>query len=327
MTLTTPEEHPFAVYVRALGKGKRGARSLTEAEAEMAMGLILDGQVTEAQLGAFLMLLRHKEESAEELAGFTRAVRARLQPPGFTVDLDWPSYAGKKRHLPWYLLAVKCLAGSGVRVVMHGGGTHTAGRLYTEQCLADLGMPTATDWQDVGALLDRGQPAFLPLAAWMPALQRMIDLKAELGLRSPIHSLVRLLNPSQARCILQSIFHPGYQEVHREASRLLGDDSIVIKGEGGEVERNPDVIAHLYGTRGGEARDESWPALTERRQVKPERLDPALLAATWRGEAEDPYGRLAVIATLAVALRALGQDQASAQREAEQRWEARDRTL
>lgn len=127
MTFTTPEEHPFAVYVRALGKGKRGARSLTEAEAETAMGLILDGRVTDAQLGAFLMLLRHKEESAEELAGFTCAVRARLQPPGFAVDLDWPSYAGKKRHLPWYLLAVKCLAGSGVRVVMHGGGTHTAG--------------------------------------------------------------------------------------------------------------------------------------------------------------------------------------------------------
>ncbi len=95
------------------------------------------------------MLLRHKEESAEELAGFTRAVRARLQPPGFAVDLDWPSYAGKKRHLPWYLLAVKCLAGSGVRVVVHGGGTHTRADSIPNSAWRP-GDATATDWQDVG---------------------------------------------------------------------------------------------------------------------------------------------------------------------------------
>ena len=44
----------------------------------------------------------------------------------------------------------------------------------------------------------------------------------------------RILNPLEARCGLQSIFHPGYQEIHRQASRLLGDTAIVVKGEGGE---------------------------------------------------------------------------------------------
>ncbi len=68
----------------------------------------------------------------------------------------------------------------------------------------------------------------------------MIDLRNTLGLRSPIHSLARVLNPLGARCGLQSIFHPGYQAVHREASQLLGDTAIVIKGEGGEIEVNPD---------------------------------------------------------------------------------------
>ena len=78
LTLETPEEHPFAQFVRALGKGKRGARNLTGEEAREAMGMLLDGRVEDAQLGAFLMLLRHKEESAEELAGFTLALRERL---------------------------------------------------------------------------------------------------------------------------------------------------------------------------------------------------------------------------------------------------------
>src|SRR5690606_1072426 len=149
-----------------------------------------------------------KEESAEELAGFTEAVRARLNAPKISVDLDWPSYAGKKRHLPWHLLAAKCLAQNGIRILMHGGGAHTAGRLYTEQLLEVLEISRSKDWSQVGSDLDHTNLAFFPLGNWMPGLQRMIDQRNILGLRSPIHSLARILNPLGARCGLQSIFHP-----------------------------------------------------------------------------------------------------------------------
>jgi anthranilate phosphoribosyltransferase len=323
MNLITPEEHPFAQFVRVLGKGKRGARGLTREEAREAMGMLLDGKVEDAQLGAFLMLLRHKEESAEELAGFTEAIRPRLVAPAIQVDLDWPSYAGKKRHLPWYLLAAKALAASGVRIFMHGGGAHTAGRLYTEQLLTTLDIPYCRDWQNVAAALDQHGLAYSYLGDWMPTLQRMIDLRNTLGLRSPIHSLARVINPLSARCGLQSIFHPGYQAVHHEASRLLGDVAIVIKGEGGEIEVNPDVACHLYGTRNGEAWDEEWPPLSAQRHVKPERLDPDVLGAFWYGEHEDAYGGLAVIATMAIALRGLGMTREEAFQQAQQRWDAR----
>ncbi|WP_213878640.1 glycosyl transferase family protein [Pseudomonas sp. dw_358] len=307
LMLETPAEHPFAVFVRILGKGKRGARSLTREEAGAAMGMLLDGKVEQTQLGAFLMLLRHKEESAEELAGFTDALRARVQPPSLGVDIDWPSYAGKKRHLPWYLLAAKCLAANGWRIFMHGGGAHTAGRLYTEQLLETLEVPLCRDWASVETAMEAGLPAFMPLADWSPALQHMIDLRNVLGLRSPIHSLARLLNPLRAKLGLQSIFHPGYQAVHRDASGLLGDNVIVIKGDGGEVEINPDTISHLYGTREHEAWDEEWPALAEQRHVKPATLDPTHLLAVWHGTQTDSYGEKAVVATIALALRGLGQ--------------------
>ncbi|BAU74355.1 Anthranilate phosphoribosyltransferase like protein [Metapseudomonas furukawaii] len=319
----TPSEHPFAQFVRILGKGKRGARNLTREEARQAMGMLLDGQVEETQLGAFLMLLRHKEENAEELAGFTEAFRERNQAPAITVDLDWPTYAGKKRHLPWYLLAAKALANSGVRILLHGGGAHTAGRLYTEQMLDLLDIPLCQDWERVAASLDARQLAFIPLGAWAPQLQRMIDLRNTLGLRSPIHSLARILNPLGARCGLQSIFHPGYQSVHREASQLLGDHTIVIKGEGGEIEVNPDATSHLYGTTAGEAWDEEWPALSALRHVKPESLDAGQLVRVWRGEAQDDYGQLAIVATMALALRGLGIEREEAFAEARRRWDAR----
>ncbi|AZE18207.1 Anthranilate phosphoribosyltransferase like [Pseudomonas chlororaphis subsp. aureofaciens] len=169
LTTETPAEHPFAQFVRILGKGKRGARSLTREEAREAMGMLLDDKVEDTQLGAFLMLLRHKEESPEELAGFTEALRERLQAPPIKVDLDWPSYAGKKRHLPWFLLAAKCLAQNGVRILLHGGGAHTAGRLYTEQLLEQLHIPLCRDWQAVGKALDQGNLAFIPWATGRPS--------------------------------------------------------------------------------------------------------------------------------------------------------------
>jgi len=327
MNLVTPPEHPFAQFVRILGKGKRGARNLTRVEARDAMGMLLDGQAEESQLGAFLMLLRHKEESAEEMAGFAEAVRARLQAPAIQVDLDWPSYAGKKRHLPWFLLAAKALANSGIRILLHGGGPHTAGRMYSEQLLEILDIPLCRNWSSVEQALAQHRLAFIPLGDWMPQLQGMIDLRNILGLRSPIHSLARILNPLGARCGLQSIFHPGYQAVHREASQLLGDTALVIKGEGGEIEINPDATSHLYGTTQGENWDEEWPALSPLRHVKPEALEPAHLAAFWRGDVADDYGQLAVISTMALALRALGEPREHALDHAAQLWVARNQRL
>ncbi len=327
LTLETPAEHPFAPFVRILGKGKRGARNMTREEAREAMGMVLDEKVEDTQLGAFLMLLRHKEESAEELAGFTEAVRERLNAPPLPVDIDWPTYAGKKRHLPWYLLAAKCLAQNGVKVLMHGGGAHTAGRLYSEQLLGLLGIPLARNWLEVGSALEQHNLAFIPLADWAPQLQRMIDLRNTLGLRSPIHSLARILNPLGARCGLQSIFHPGYQSVHRDASGLLGDHAIVVKGDGGEVEINPDTISHLYGTTDGQSWDEEWPALSDRRHVKPATLDPQQLVALWKGDVQDSYPQLALISTIALALRGLGLTRDEAFERAEQYWANRDTSI
>ncbi|MDD2048335.1 glycosyl transferase family protein [Pseudomonas putida] len=319
----TQVEHPFAQFVRILGKGKRGARGLNREEAREAMGMLLDDKVEETQLGAFLMLLRHKEESPEELAGFTEALRERLDAPQIAVDLDWPSYAGKKRHLPWYLLAAKCLAANGVRILLHGGGAHTAGRLYTEQVLELLQIPLCRDWNAVAQALDSQQLAFFPLQDWAPRLQCMIDLRNTLGLRSPIHSLARVLNPLGARCGLQSIFHPGYQAVHREASRLLGDTAIVVKGDGGEIEINPDSSSHLYGTANGIEWDEEWPALAPQRHVKPASLVPEHLLSVWHGEARDSYGELAVVATMALALRGLGHSRDEAFAQAQRYWDQR----
>ena len=147
-----PSPHPFARFVQILGRGKSLTRSLNVAEAQEAMGMILAGKVLPEQLGAFLMLLRVKEESPEEIAGFVLAARAAMALPSPLpqADLDWSSYAGKRRQLPWFLLAAQLLARNGVRVFMHGTEGHTAGRVYTREVLARLGIPVASSFERSG---------------------------------------------------------------------------------------------------------------------------------------------------------------------------------
>jgi len=146
-------EHPFASYVRILGRGKTLSRSFTIEEAEAAMAMILRGEVRPEQLGAFLMLLRVKEETPEEIAGFVRGARATfdLPEPAPRVDLDWSSYAGKRRQLPWFLLAALTLAQDGLRIFMHGTEGHTPGRLYTRATLEARACRSPPRWPMPGA--------------------------------------------------------------------------------------------------------------------------------------------------------------------------------
>ncbi|HHO68994.1 MAG TPA: glycosyl transferase family protein [Gammaproteobacteria bacterium] len=327
---TRYEEHPFAQYIRILGKGKNGSRSLTEEEACDAMRMVLDEAVTPEQLGAFLMLLRVKEETADEVAGFVRATREWLRLPADAphVDLDWSSYAGKRRQLPWFILSTLLLAENGTRVFMHGASGHTNGRIYTRDVLAALGIAPCTSLQEACRRLESERFAYLDIEHLCPRLHRIIELRPLLGLRSPVHTVARSINPFGAPYVMQGIFHPGYRPVHQEAARLLGDANVaVIKGEGGEIERNPDIPCLVQRVRDGELVEEEWPALFERRHVKDDGLDVQRLAQLWRGEIEDDYGTAAAVGTAAIALQLMGRadSPAAALALAQDMWNRRSR--
>ena len=301
------EEHPFAQYVRILGKGKTGSRSLSYAEAYQAFSMILKGDVLDVQLGAFLMLLRVKEESVDELAGFVQATRDQLHFQPLDVDLDWSSYAGKRKHYPWFLLAALTLAQHGYKIVMHGASGHTINRVYTEQVLQYLGYSICENEHDVRYQLDQYNFAFLPLEAISPMLSELISLRNVMGLRSPIHTLARLINPFDAKATLQAIFHPAYRTSHQHTAARLGyQNSAVIKGEGGEFERNPDAKTLICGIKNGELYEYELPKLTPDRSPIEEELDLAVFKAVWLGEHTHEYGEMAVTETMSIALYTMG---------------------
>lgn len=298
-------EHPFAPVVRILGKGKHGSRSLSFEEAEAAMSMILRGDVDDVQLGAFLMLLRVKEESPEEIAGFVAAVRASMHIPSPPpqVVLDWPSYAGKRAQHPWFVLAALLLQQVGIRVLMHGSAGHTAHRLYTEQVVKSLGLPFCDRWSLVDEALERAGFAYIPLETFCPPLQRIIELRNFLGLRSPVHTLTRLINPLQARYSMQSVFHPAYASIHQSAAEILAaPNTAVFKGESGEIERKPDAVTTVRLHRHGINSEVIWPRLQAERQPDVEQPTVDALRDLWRGDKYDDYGVQAVLGTTAIAL-------------------------
>lgn len=312
------KEHPFAEFVRILGKGRKGSRGLSRDEAQTAFSMILNDEVTPEQLGAFLMLMRVKEETPEEVAGSVLAIRDYLDIPenAPNVDLDWSSYAGKKRQLPWFILSTLTLAENDITVFMHGASGHTNGRLYTKNVLNNLGLEPCTSLEQAYQELDKRRFAYLDIEYMCPKLHHIIELRPFLGLRSPVHTVARMINPFNAPYVMQGIFHPGYQPTHQEAAIILNQPHLaVIKGDGGEIERNPDIECLVQSVHNGEMSDEIWPAMFKRRHVKDEEMNPERLGQLWRGEIEDEYANAAVTGTLAVTLKMMGK--ANNQQEAE----------
>ncbi len=268
---------------------------------------MLAGAVEPAQLGAFLMLLRYRGEDVEEIAELVTAARAHAGlPRDVGAALDWPSYAaGRTRQAPWFVLAALALARAGVAVLMHGSNDFAAG-IATEAALAALGVAASDDFAHAGAALRRDRFAYLPMRTLSPRLAELLALRRLFGLRSPVNTVVRLLNPGGAPASVDGVFHPAYLAVHLGVAERLGQPRLlVLKGGGGEAERRGDKAsqAHLWdagvGQRvldlpalGGDGETEAAPSLD-------------MLAAVWRGEAAGAPMRT-VRATIALGLLAAG---------------------
>jgi anthranilate phosphoribosyltransferase len=190
---------------------------------------------------------------------------------------------------------------------MHGASGHTINRVYTEQVLEYLGYAICQSDSEVEQQLLQHNFAYLPLHVISPILSDLIALRNVMGLRSPIHTLARLINPFNAKATMQAIFHPAYRSSHQQSAFQLGyQNSAVIKGEGGEFERNPDAKTLICGIKNGELYEHELPKLTDNRSPIEEELDLAEFKAVWLGEKQHEYGEMAVTETIGIALYTMG---------------------
>ncbi|UQB41488.1 glycosyl transferase family protein [Thiomicrospira microaerophila] len=303
-------DHPFAESLRILGKGPKTRRPLTQDEASQALAMILAGEVTEKQLGAFLLLMRANGETPDELIGFVKGARQSFGldnqacPAG--LHLDWAAYAGKWRYPPYYLLSLKLLAQMGFGILLHGDQGQFAQRQYAQAFLAELNVPIADSLPAARAMLVTPQLVYLPLTQFAEPLREILHLKEEIGVRTVFNTAVKLLNPLNSPVAVQGIFHKGVEQLHLQTAQALGyKTNLVFKGEGGEAEMRPDALSTVYAWQKYTQSEQKLNALIERQQ-RPEHWDPADLVALWQGKKQDIYGEAAVMATAAVALMGLG---------------------
>ena len=302
-------EHPFARFIRILGKGRNGARSLTQEEAFEAMQMICRYEVEPEQISAFMMLLRVKEETPEELAGFVEAMQASIGTPrpAPEVSIDWSSYAGKRRQLPWYLLAALALAHRGISGFMHGFNRDDE-RLYVEDALHALDIESCRSLDEAATAIKNTGFAYVGLRNISRLAEELFDSRDLLGLRSPIHTIARMFNPFSATLIMQGVFHPNYAAVHQQSAKLINQTrALAFKGEGGEAERIPERACTLYGVTDDMLWEEEWPALLPPDKYLAESFpDLRHFRRVWDGEETDLYGEQAVVGTMALALYGLG---------------------
>lgn len=237
--------------IRTVGRGERGRKPLSFEQAYRIMDEYLSGKVGDDQMAMLLMLIRVQNETNEEIAGFVKAFQSRV--PDLGADIDWPCYAGKRNDTasgkPWNLLAAKILAGNGYKVLMHGYMDKPSGRTHAETYLDLVGVRRAADPQDAKQILEVYGIAYLPLVNFAPEAQTMIGWKHRYGLRTPINTVVRALNPGGGRLGLRGSFHPGFPQLHAEVEHVIGNKShsvISFKGMNGESEYNPKVSQTVW---------------------------------------------------------------------------------
>ena len=237
----------IAPLLKEIGRGKEGARSLSASQAEELMGAVLDGQVDPIQLGAFVMAMRIKGESLEELQGFLQAVSTRclaLHPTSATVVL--PSYNGSRKLPNLTTLLALLLAQDGVQVLVHGPARDPA-RVCTAEIFQVLGLPIAQEAADIAHAWSRHEPVFITTEALCPSLARLLDVRWTVGLRNSGHTVAKLLDPCQGHHSLRVVnyTHPEYGESLSSFLQASGANAMLMRGTEGEPVADPRRLPRL----------------------------------------------------------------------------------
>ena len=239
-------------YIKEIGRGREGARSLSREQANDLFGQVLDGEVTDLEIGGFCLAMRIKGETADEMAGFLDATHARLSrvpDNGGKPIIVIPSYNGARKLPALTPLLALLLAREGLPVLVHGTATEST-RVYTSGILAALSIKT---WNAVDAVAD-ADVAFAPTSLLCPGLQRLLEVRRVVNLRNSAHSVVKLMNPCMGKSLLVSSYtHPEYAVSMAATFELMQINAVLLRGTEGEsvadARRMPQMDGFVRGHR------------------------------------------------------------------------------
>jgi len=306
---TLQETFAAARFIKEIGRGKKGSRSLSRDDARALYSAMLDGRVSDLEMGGIMLAMRIKGESVDEIAGFLDAAEQSFEllpaPPGDYAPVLIPSYNGARKMANLTPLLAMLLAREGVPVLVHGV-TRDPGRVTTAEIFEAMGLPPAANMADTQVAQALGHPSFMPIETLAPKMAHLLSLRRILGVRNSTHTLVKILQPYQGRALrLVSYTHPEYLEMLGEyfttAAPAERGDAFLMRGTEGETVANANRAQQIDWFHGGERtilvqRDAPTDELA---QVPPERdaaTTAAWIARALRGEEAVPPSILEQVA-------------------------------
>ena len=231
----------IAAYLREIGRGAKGARALRREQAQDLMGQVLDGQVSDLEVGAFAIAMRMKGETLDELTGFLDALHTRLLP----LSSDRPlisiaSYNGARRLPNLVALLALLLARSGARVLVHGPLLDPQ-RVTTAEVFEALGMAPAASPDALAHAWRASGCAFVATAVLSPALDRLLAVRRSIGLRNSGHTIAKMMQPvGGSACLrLMSHTHPEFGQLMADYAEQGRADMGLLRGTEGEAVADP----------------------------------------------------------------------------------------
>jgi anthranilate phosphoribosyltransferase len=274
----------IARYIREIGRGREGARSLDAAEAHDLMSQVLDQRVTDLEIGAFALAMRIKGESVAELRGFLdaaqeRCIAVRSELPVVVL----PSYNGSRKIPNLTALLALLLTQRGTRVLVHGVA-RDASRVTTAEIFRDLGLACAHNAREIEDAWSRREPAFVRIDVLCPPLARLLEVRNVVGLRNSGHTIAKLLPGCRSQPLLRVLnyTHPEYGARLAEFIALTGADALLMRGTEGEpvadARRLQKLDVHLAGQPRPELSLPGQAGVVTELPVLPRSSDPATTA-------------------------------------------------
>ncbi len=230
-----------------------GEADLSEHEAELLFGAMIDGGVPELELGALLMALQMKPTALTELAGYAGAINERLfrltPPQAKARPVVLPSYGGARDQPNLLPLLALLLHRFGVPVLVHGM-LNGDGSIASAYVFRELGVMPCANLGQAQEVLATAGVAFVPTAVLSPGLAELLALRGRLGVRSVAHTVARLMDPFEGDSLrVVGVEREAALDLTRDFLLATGAHALLLLGADGEPYADPanrPRIEHLF---------------------------------------------------------------------------------
>ncbi|MER6461632.1 anthranilate phosphoribosyltransferase [Streptomyces sp. NPDC001288] len=224
-----------------------------------AMDQIMRGQATDAQIAGFVVALRAKGETVDEINGLVRTMYAHanvIEVPGRTVDIVGTGGDGAKT-VNISTMSALVVAGTGAKVVKHGNRAASSASGASD-VLEKLGVNLDLTPRRVAEVAEEAGITFCFAVKFHPALRYAGAARGQLGIRTVFNILGPLTNPAQVRAQAVGVADPRMAPVVAGVFAERGNSSLVFRGDDGLDELTTTATSRVWIVRDGTVTEESF---------------------------------------------------------------------